>query len=197
MNNRSKVIVGSLVGGLAIHAAFLACGGGGSSAGSTDGGITGMLDAISMLMDGTTKDAKADTDGGTGSCGCTGQVQSVPASENPAQLLSGTWIQPMAGGSTILAQGPFVLTDANPGETQANLANYALVVQASGASCPALPTGVYNEGQVAPGYIAAIGYGSFIREFHGGRYVVPSGKMLCAYAFGYPVSLVWSGFKPY
>jgi hypothetical protein len=201
MRPRYKIVIGSLVGAVAIHASFLACGGNGGTGGhgSDAGPLDAMFDAISQWIDGSTKDAMAAPDGGGddgGSCGCTvtmaGPVQSTPASENPSQLKRGSLVAQPTG--TIIASGPFVLTDLTPGNTMAGSFGANLVVQASAATCPALAGAPENEA----GYVAsAFMNGTVYVAVHGARYVIPAGQMLCAYAYGMIGSVQWAGFQPY
>jgi hypothetical protein len=167
MHDKHKVIVGSLVGAIVIHAAFVACGhiasvpetGEAGADGNTDGTadagdepglLDALVEAIATLIDGTTKDAVAGVDGGaggsdSGACGCavslSGPVATTPASENTAQLASGTLTSLSSAGS-IAVTGPFVLTDATTTPSGAGLSNStwgaSLVVQPSAASCTAL-----------------------------------------------------------
>jgi hypothetical protein len=61
MRSRVQIVLGSLVGAVAIHASFLACGSSAGSAtkGSDAGPIDAMLDVISQWVDSATKDARA------------------------------------------------------------------------------------------------------------------------------------------
>jgi hypothetical protein len=91
MQSKYKVVVGSLIGAVAIHMAFVACGrvgnlqeaieGGEVADGGGESGIfDAIVDTISSIIDGTTKDAMADVDGGsTGGDSGGGSCGSVPA----------------------------------------------------------------------------------------------------------------------
>lgn len=196
MRDSYKVIVGSLAGAAAIHAALAACGGIGN-----------------MMGDGA-KDARADNDSG-GSCGCTnGPVQTVPASENPAQLRRG--ISPNSDGEgpfvagAIVVEGPFVLTDATvfPSSTSTNAGNSALYIQPMASNCilnPENDGGSQNPGTLGnPNFvtevISAPNYSTDANEWfwanhavHGARYLIPAGSMLCSYG----PEIAWAGFRPY
>jgi hypothetical protein len=206
MGTKFKLIGGSLVGAIAIHMAFVACGHSLSAKSDADGGTeAGLLDAlvdhISGLLDGTTKDARADVDGG-GACGCTtvsGQIQSTPASENPAQLTRGSLTGLSVAGS-LVATGPFVLTDATAQSVNPSTAvGASLIVQPAAATCPALSVAA----DTTPGYALTVAsdYPAIV-AIHGGRYAVPAGQMLCAYIIPsaqntWAGELQWAGFVPY
>jgi hypothetical protein len=197
MESKYKVVLGSLVGAAAIHAAFLACG----STPRTvevpgDGGLMdAVLDVIGDIVGSETHDAVAAGDAG-GACGCT---TSTPASENSAQMKSGslTGLSPNTG--QVVVSGPFVLTDATATSAQ-GFANAALVVEANAAACNPLTGPADGE----PGYLTAVQtYGNAVVTIHGGRYFIPAGHTLCAYQL--PASaagsglgqLQWAGFVPY
>jgi hypothetical protein len=76
---RTKLIIGSIGGAIAIQLSFAACFSSSTAPGGQafDGGIMealdGMVDALANIVDAATSDAKADTDGGTSagsSCSC-------------------------------------------------------------------------------------------------------------------------------
>ena len=76
---KTKLIVGSIGGAIAIQLSFAACFSSNTTPGGEvfDGGIMGaldgMVDALANIVDAATADAKADTDGGApagGSCSC-------------------------------------------------------------------------------------------------------------------------------
>jgi hypothetical protein len=198
MKSKYKVVGGSIVGAVAIHVAFVACGHSLGVKGDTDGGTeAGILDAlvdhISGLLDGTTKDAVADVDAG-GACGCatvSGPIQTTPASENPTQLKLGSFGALTTAG-TMIVTGPFVLTDATGGYAGGS----ALALEPTAAACTALA--VNDAPSSLPGYLMTIVSDPGV---HGGRYLVPSGQMLCAYQpnsnVGNTGSLQWAGFVPY
>jgi hypothetical protein len=210
MKSKYKLIGGSLMGAVAIHLAFIACGHslavkGDADAGTEGGLLDALVDHISGLIDGTTKDARADVDGGVegGACGCTvsvtGPIQNVPASENPAQLTRGNLTGLSAAGSLVVT-GPFVLTDAvalavNPGVAAAA----SLIVQPAAATCPTLSVAA----DTTPGYVSTVSVDyPAIAAIHGGRYAVPAGQMLCAYVIpsasnSWLGELQWAGFVPY
>jgi hypothetical protein len=176
MKHIHGMLVGSVVGAVAIHFGIVACGSGG----------------------GTSSDPTASAYAALGNT-----VLSAPAPDNGAQLVRGN-ASGLAGGGAgvILVTGPFVLTDATSGSgAQAGSDAYGafLVVQPTAASCPAL-TGGQPEG--APGYVATV-YSTVysVQDIHGGRYLVPSGSMLCAYGPGGPLDWIgevqWAGFRPY
>lgn len=172
MRAGTKIVVGSLVGAVAIHVAFVACSGGGSG---SDGGI---LDAL--LGD---SPVQAGTDGG--SCGCISQV--VTADTDSKQLRQG--VVSTAPGKLI--DGPFVLTDlqsySSTNETTVHLVPSATTCPATAVSTFAFAhTGSYFSG----------GYVALSSEIHGGRYFVPAGQMLCAYNPG-GLYVSWAGFVPY
>jgi hypothetical protein len=205
MQSKYKVIVGSLAGAVAIHMGFVACGhaahtnGQPGDAGAEVGIFDALVDQIASMMDGTTKDAKADTDGGACGCNVSGPIQSVPASENPAQLVRGSLASVTAAGS-LVATGPFVLTDATAFSPNSNSGAWAaLVLQPSAANCTALSGGA----DAAPGYLTTVETQPPLHAaVHGGRYVVPAGQMLCAFnpapANNSVVGeLQWAGFVPY
>jgi hypothetical protein len=105
-----------------------------------------------------------------------------------------------AAGGSIIATGPFVLTDATAAiPTDLGGSNGAhFVVQPSAASCVALTGPLRNPGYVATVYFGA---GPSHAEIHGARYIVPAGQMLCAYpaysnGTGYG-EVLWAGFQPY
>jgi hypothetical protein len=227
MQSKYKVLGGSLVGAVVIHAAFVACGGmtgGGSGPGGSDGGwldamtdasdgglLDAVLDVIADIVGEESHDAMAAGDAGgggdsgggggdAGACGCTvslsGPVQSVPASENSAQLQRGA-VQIGPNGS-FLVSGPFILTDVTTDNFQGGAVGATLVIQPSAASCPSLPGG--PEG--APGYLLTLSATYETASAHGARYSIPAGQMLCAYippsTFGSPSGTVqWAGFVPY
>jgi hypothetical protein len=206
MNAKFKFLAGSLVGAIAIHAAFVACGGPGhEGAGLHDGGILdGMLDAIASAIDGTTRDAQADTDGGGASSCCSAPVQSVPASENPAQLVRGNTMvtaTSSAGVMTLVLTGPFVLTDAAIAATYTS--NVDLYVEAAASACPAPSATTVADYLGRVSYVNSYPAGStnstalVAESIHGGRYIVPAGKMLCAVQNGIPGAVQWAGFRPY
>jgi hypothetical protein len=165
-----------------------------------------MIDRLASLIDGTTTDARAGEDSGSdggpsvGTC-CTpapsGPVQIVPASENSAQLLTGS-VPTISSTGTLVVNGPFVLTDAAVGLGNGYPAG--LVLEPSAATCTAT-AGAFPD--PLPGFLLDV---TPSVPLHGGRYLVPSGKMLCAlYATPYPASpsgenapaLQWAGFRPY
>jgi hypothetical protein len=196
MQTKYKVIAGSLGGAAAIHMAFVACGQGLHTGGQPgDAGIfDALIDQISGLMDGTTKDAKADD---SGACGCAvaGPIQSVPASENPAQLKFGNLGGLSGSTGSIVVNGPFVLTDATTGQVGGGQ-SCALVVEPSAGACAAFSSG---DPGTLPGYVMTTSTSP--PGVHGGRYVVPAGQMLCAYpgdpALGNIGNVQWAGFVPY
>lgn len=61
---RGKIVLGSVLGAVAIHVAFLACG---RMEAMTDSGV---LDGLVDAMQGTVSDAHASDDGGSGTCAC-------------------------------------------------------------------------------------------------------------------------------
>jgi hypothetical protein len=122
MQTKYRVLAGSLVGAVAIHAAFIACGGGGGTAGgpAPDGGLfDALLDVLATAMDGETKDAKANGDSGGPAPAAT---RTITADTDQAQLRRFD-IPAMNGpswpGVTII-DGPFVVTSASTGATTLN-----------------------------------------------------------------------------
>lgn len=203
MQTMYKLIAGSLAGAVAIHVAFVACGRGLSVKGNADAGteaslVDALVDHISGLLDGTTKDARADVDGGP--CGCTvsGPMQSIPASENPAQLARGN-LSGLTGTGAIVVTGPFVLTDATSVPEQVGtVGGAALVLQPAAAACAAPP----GAADTSPGYVTSVlATSQMMNVVHGGRYVVPAGQMLCAFnpdpGPQFSGELQWAGFAPY
>jgi hypothetical protein len=89
MNARWKIVVGSLVGAVAIHGVLAACGSA-STGFSRDGGI---LDALADAFHGS--DAKAGTDGGGESCS-DWQIMAASVSGAPAVQDLGTDNEPFA-----------------------------------------------------------------------------------------------------
>jgi hypothetical protein len=204
MGVRTKVLVGSLTGAVAIHAAFVACGGGGGrrdALTSHDGGILdAMLDAIANVIDGTTQDAVAGIDGGSQSSasGPQGPLQTVPASENPAQLLRGTTSVSNVG-PTVIVTGPFVLTDAMfpiSSLVSGNMMSLTVATTSTGCSSTVTSATAYGD----PGLVAQIAVsGATVNGIiHGGRYFVAADQTLCAYgATAGAGNLLWAGFRPY
>ena len=204
MDNKVKVVIGSLVGAVSIHTALLACGsgsGGGGGMGGDGGLIDAMMgvlsdivvrerDAVASNDDGGDAGAVASPDGGSCACGA-GPTLSLPASENSGQLRKGIASLPIGTPSAIVVSGPFVLTDATCDYDEA-----ILVVQPSGATCPALST---VDLPTVPGYLMTLGGGqTWEIGVHGGRYVIAPGEMVCAYqAASDEAAVQWAGFKPY
>jgi hypothetical protein len=205
MQSKYKVVVGSIVGAIAIHFAFVACGhsistagNGPNDAGVDEGLFDALMDRISALIDGTTTDAKADNDSGSdgGACGCaatvSGPIQTTPASENSAQLVTGNLVFGPYTTSGILATGPFILTDATTGYQNGTVA--ALVIEPTAATCT-LPSSSYPDS--LPGFLLNV---TVTMPLHGARYLVPAGNMLCMMA-GSPQEnapeIQWAGFRPY
>ena len=172
MHTRTKIIVGSLVGAVAIHVAFVACSGGGSG---SDGGI---LDAL--LGD---SPVQAGTDGG--SCGCISQV--VTADTDSKQLRQGF----ISTAAAKLIDGPFVLTDL---QSYNSTNDTRVTLVPSAGTCPTSATTLFAFAQT--GSYFSGGYVALSGEIHGGRYVVPAGQMLCAYNPG-AAYVSWAGFVPY
>jgi hypothetical protein len=196
MRSKYKLIGGSLMGAVAIHLAFIACGHslavkGDADAGTEAGLLDALVDHISGLIDGATKDARADVD--AGACGCTvsGPIQNTPASENPTQLKLGSFGALTTAG-TMIVTGPFVLTDATGGYSGGS----ALALEPTAAACTALT--VNDAPSSLPGYLMTIVSDPGV---HGGRYLVPAGQMLCGYQpnvnVGNTGTLQWAGFVPY
>jgi hypothetical protein len=69
MSTKVKFVVGSLVGAIVVHVAFVACNNAPSTSEVEDAGLVdAMIDAFTNLVDSSTKDAKAETDAATCSC---------------------------------------------------------------------------------------------------------------------------------
>jgi hypothetical protein len=211
MRERSKLILGSLVGAVTIHAAFVACGHSMSTgSGAADGGadvsiFDALVDRITALVDGTTKDAKADqdagSDGGSATCAAApcGPVQTLPASENPSQLVTGNIVLSGSTTTAVVATGPLVLTDAAvPGGNGGTWAG-ALAIEPAAPSCTGPGPGAGPDS--LPGYLLTVAsWGTSVAHLHGGRYFVPAGQMLCLVSSGQGTGLPevqWAGFRPY
>jgi hypothetical protein len=164
-----------------------------------------MRDVIADVLGDDTREAAAAGDAGedSGTCGCTvtvsGPAQNTPASENPAQLKTGSVTGVTSGGS-IVVSGPFVLTDAStdPYNATNNNNGASLVLQAAAPSCLPLPPSLDS----MPGLIMTVQPGSGGNwAAHGARYLVPAGQMLCAYLppteFAVTGGVQWAGFVPY
>jgi hypothetical protein len=69
MSAKLKLVVGSLVGAVAVHVALIACNNAPSTPEIEDAGLLdAMIDALTNMVDSSTKDAKADPDASSCSC---------------------------------------------------------------------------------------------------------------------------------
>lgn len=176
MQSKTKWVLGSLVGAVAIHVGLAACGDGKNDPGS-DGGL---LDGL--FSDG---DARGDTDAGACSCTVTGPLKT--ADTDATRLKSGT----LAAGSFVkVVDGPFVLTDTRTNFSFSdNGVAYWLVPQ--GQSCP---TSFVTQAPILTELRAPAAHPD-VQQMHGARFLVPAGQTLCAGTGPTPAS--WAGFSPY
>jgi len=164
-------------------------------------------------------DRDADAGTATSPCGCGAPVSSVPASENPTQLVTGATVWPSphsAGGLPVpVVRGPFVLTDATLVGGSNGHAAVALLLEPASITCAPPDTKVFAGPETGSSVLATLAMGSYpaspdptlastasryaAQEIHGGRYLVREGQMLCAYELlADPASQVaWAGFRPY
>jgi hypothetical protein len=205
MGQRLKLVCGSLVGAVAIHAALVACGSSGAAGGAgSDAGGGGIFDALVDALTG--RDALADTDGGSagggGSCSCGGPT--MVASEDAAQWASGA-VYDNGAAPTVLAKGPLMVRH----------------VMIAAPYQPGLTSMVFiaKDGQCSPGTWASKDFAGVVWATDPDRFPiqigqgnadlsfpVPAGGALCLGPSvgtssqpqgGSLAAVAWSGFRPY
>jgi hypothetical protein len=194
MRSQTKVVLGSLAGALAIHFGFAACGGDDRVNSPTDAGfLDALLDSLFVSPDAIAV-VDAGIDAGapdSGNCGCT-IAKTITADEDSTQLLSGSWKAGLQNPPVKkIVEGPFVLTDATPGQSTGEPwttgwgFSTQLTVEPTAMACSGGGVVLEQIGETNQN-------GQTGNVVHGGRFLIPSGEMLCAEG-----NLLWAGFRPY
>jgi hypothetical protein len=136
LSNKVKVVLGSLIGAVAIHGAFVACtfgsrnpsgpgGTSGSPMSGKDGGIMGaidaMVDAIAAIVDSSTSEAEASVDAGAGGQTIVGTLS--VANEDCTGMFTAA-SPPLASGTAITFT---YASHAYPGMTAAQLSQVRIL----------------------------------------------------------------------
>jgi hypothetical protein len=168
MNNRAKVVLGSLVGALSVHGALIACGGSsGGSSEMSDAFVDAILDAVSMEA----SEAAADD---------------APAS---ASSLVTVGVNVPKNVVTTVVEGPIVITD---------LVSIDIVkVFIADGPCPGSPSAVsFGPTHILMGITGndSIQIENTL-QIHGARMYVKAGQTVCA-SSTLTTNLSAFGFRP-
>lgn len=144
MKSKYKVVIGSLVGAVMIHATMVACSGSGdksalSADDAVDGGfLDALLDALG-LTDAVERDARASDDAGAAGCACGGATKTADTDVAQLRRFDVTMAATVNATSRV-TDGPFVITDLN--YAAATDQNVYLWVVPVGTTCTTTGDGV-------------------------------------------------------